>query len=70
MKEVKQYICEICGTVYAEKESCKACETNHRHPTIISRAHYLAYGNLKSGYPLKLEIGFSDGSMKTYKLER
>lgn len=69
MKEVKQYICEICGTVYAEKESCKACETNHRHPIRIASAHYLACRNLKSGYPLKLEIGFSDGSTKTYKLE-
>ena len=69
MREVKQYICEICGTAYAEKERCKECESSHRHPTVISRAHYLPYKNLKSGYPLKLEIGFSDGSTKTYKLE-
>lgn len=32
MKEVKQYKCEYCGTLYADKSECAACEKQHTTP--------------------------------------
>lgn len=30
MKEVKHYICEICGIEYHDKQKCQECEKNHK----------------------------------------
>lgn len=59
MKEVKHYICEICGTEYHEKKKCMDCEKNHIKPVAINGARY----NNKSGYPVAVNIEMSNGEI-------
>lgn len=35
MKEVKHFICEICGTEYNDKNNCLKCEKGHKTPVKI-----------------------------------
>lgn len=35
MKEVKHYICEVCGTEYSDKNKAQECEKNHKKYTEI-----------------------------------
>lgn len=44
MKEVKQYKCEYCGTLYADKSECAACEKQHAVPCKIVAVHHRAKG--------------------------
>lgn len=67
MKEIKQYKCEVCGAVYADKSTCEECEKQHRVPAEIERAYHLPmYASVK--YPTKIIVKFDDGSTRTYNL--
>ena len=61
MKEVKHYICEICGTEYKEKMKCQKCEKSHIMPSEIVRCHHLSLTQNAKGYPDKVTIKMSDG---------
>lgn len=42
MKEVKHFICEVCGAEYKDKNVCSQCEKGHHKPLEISgRIGYL-----------------------------
>lgn len=69
MKELKQYVCEKCGTVYADKNACQECEKQHATPVkIVGSKHYSK--KVCSVYPYKLIIEFDNGRNRTYELKR
>lgn len=56
MIESKVYKCEVCGTTYADKDTCRECEAFHlRLPAgaerIITDAKYLAKNNTHNLHP-------------------
>lgn len=67
MKQVKHYVCEICGTEYNDVEACRVCERSHKEPKTITKTRHLAVTQDKSGYPVAVDVLFSDGTTKTYK---
>lgn len=67
MIQVTQYVCECCGTQYANKLDAQNCEKNHKIPLSIKRSNYHNIGVDKTGYPNRVDIAFSDGSVITYK---
>lgn len=69
MKEVKQYKCEYCGTLYADKSECAACEKQHTVPCKIVAVHHRAKC-VCAVYPPRIDVGFSDGSVQHYTLYR
>ena len=67
MKEVKHYICDICGTEYSDKDSASICEKGHKKPITIIRSRYLPLKQNALGLPTTVVIGFDDGSRFEYK---
>ena len=67
MREVKHYICEICGTEYNNIEKCERCERSHRVQKYITKTRYLPITQETKGYPVAVDIVFEDGTTKTYK---
>ncbi len=64
MKSVTQYKCDVCGTLYADKGACAACEKQHRIPAEIVRAE-----GVYACYPPHIIVRFDDGSERKYKRE-
>lgn len=67
MKEVKHYICEICGAEYNDESKAQVCEKGHKKPVEIVKAGYVSIDNNKTGYPIRITVKMSDGSEHTYK---
>ena len=67
MKEIKQYKCEHCGTIYVDKDKALQCEKNHKFGVDIASVHYLPYASDNTGYPNKILIEFNDGAREEYK---
>lgn len=67
MKEVKHYICEICGTEYSDKAKCQQCEKTHCQPKEIVKSKYIGYINNQKGYPVSITVKMSDGTEQVYK---
>lgn len=67
MKEVKYYICEVCGTEYNDKKKCTDCEKRHKKPMKIVSARYVSISNNYLGIPSKIEVEMDDGSKFEYK---
>ena len=67
MKEVKHYICEICGTEYSDKSKAQGCEKGHRKPVEITKASYVSISNDRTGYPMRITVKMSDGSEHIYR---
>ena len=67
MQEIKRYRCDCCGTEYANRENAKACEKNHKRPTLFVAARYISKGQNDSGYPVTITVRMSDGTLQTYK---
>lgn len=67
MKEIKHYICEICGTEYNDKKRCNNCELGHVRPVEICQARYIAISDNAKGYPLSISIKMEDGKIVIYK---
>lgn len=61
MKEVKHYICEICGTEYNDKKKC------HVMPKEIVGHNHISMRNNASGYPTMVRIKMSNGETIIYK---
>ena len=45
MREVRHYICEICGTEYNNKSKAENCEKRHCKPIEIVKCRYLSIDN-------------------------
>lgn len=67
MKQIALYVCERCGTQFANKLDAQNCENNHKVPVGIKRANYVSIGIDKTGYPNRINVAFSDGSELYYK---
>ena len=61
MKEVKYYACEMCGTIYTEKEHAINCENNHKKIKQIDSCIYNAYKNDNTGLPSRITVEFDNG---------
>lgn len=66
MKEVKHYICEICGTEYNDKAKAQRCEKGHCKPIEIVKSRYLKIANNMKGYPLEITVKMADGTEQKY----
>lgn len=67
MKEIKQYKCEHCGIIYADKDRALECEKGHKFATKIVSVHYPPYASDNMGYPNKILVEFNNGITKEYK---
>lgn len=67
MKEVKHYICETCGTEYADKQKCIDCEKSHKKAVEIVRMRFLSVANNLKGYPHSIDVKMDNGEVITYK---
>lgn len=67
MKEIRNYGCEICGTVYSEKARAVECEKSHKRPGKVMSGDYYPYSVDKQGYPIKIHVKMSDGNVVSYK---
>lgn len=66
MKEIAQYVCEYCGTRYADKTVCLECEKQHRIPTEIVGAEHLPR-KVCASYPVRINVLFDDGFVVRYE---
>lgn len=62
MKEIKHYVCEICGTEYKEKLRATDCEKNHKKPKKIKSCKYNPKSSDNTGLPSSVMIEFDDGT--------
>ena len=67
MKEVKHYICELCGTTYDDIKEVRKCEEGHKRPVEIIKAYYLPKHLTVSGIPHRITVKMSDGSEYDYE---
>lgn len=52
MKEVKQYICECCGVLYADKVKAQECERNHKSAISILYQRFLPKRTMQAAIQL------------------
>ena len=69
MKEVKHYICEICGTEYNDRAKAQNCEEGHCKPTEIVKGRYLSIDQNIKGYPINITVKMADGTTQRYKID-
>lgn len=67
MKEVKHYICDVCGTEYNEKRKCMECESGHKKIKKIIDTKYLPIKANALGIPNSITVEMEDGSTFIYK---
>ena len=73
MKEITLYVCEICGTRYANKKEVENCEASHIKPKKLTKT--MKFHPYKSGkdptltlqYPDWIDIEMQDGKIVRYK---
>ena len=67
MKTVRHYVCETCGTVYADKAKAAERQKAHHAPDRIVGARYAPTSGDRTDYPQTLEVLMDDGKTATYK---
>ena len=67
MREIQQYLCEHCGTLYADKMKAQECERNHKSAINILYQRFLPKKNDASGYPISITVKMEDGKEVVYK---
>lgn len=68
MKELTQYQCEVCGTLYADQTKCEECEAFHESVIGVERYNYHAMGmGPESKYPYTVVLRMADGKLLTFK---
>jgi len=70
IKEIKQYQCTFCNTLYKDKEKAKLCEENHSKPVSVIAKKYLSYNQDKTGYPFLISVKFETGEEVAYERKR
>lgn len=74
MKEIKTYVCEVCGKEFTEKEACSIHESRHIYPMkmksfVPCRIPFLAAGVENDMlYAHKLYMWMSNGRIGCYTL--
>lgn len=74
MKKVEHYICDICGTEYADEKMAADCEAYHVRPHKIHKSFdkrdwipFKAANESEAGkYPKRINVEMQDGSVWTY----
>ncbi|WP_286153601.1 hypothetical protein [Sporofaciens musculi] len=61
MRKVEHYICELCGTEYAEQRQCEICENSHKQPLRIVKANYNSNLKDETGFPVSIDVEFGSG---------
>lgn len=69
MKKVEQYRCDLCGTLYAEKAKCEACEKQHV-PCVGIAAQRHRPVQAAGKYPPKIIVTMADGTTQVYERKR
>lgn len=67
MKVMGKYLCEGCGTEYADRRLAEDCEKCHKYPVSIVRVRHLSKGQNGAGYPVSITVKMSDGKEVVYK---
>lgn len=68
MRQVTQYQCEICGTMYDAPEKCEACEASHVAVENVQSYRYIPVNQgTNSKYPVSVTILMEDGTVGVYK---
>lgn len=67
MKEVKHYVCEVCGTEYNDKQRCQECEKNHKKIKKITFVKYQSISMNEAGYPISITVEMDDGKEFIFK---
>lgn len=65
MKEIKKYLCELCGTEYDSFEEAKECELYHKKIKGYEVPNKKYVPN--EMYPRFITVKFEDGSKMTYQ---
>lgn len=68
MKELKLYICEICGARHTEKNFCIECEKSHFKIKEITGQKYSS-DDKKKQYPESINVSF-EGTNKVITYRR
>lgn len=67
MKNLQQFQCEICNTIYRPKTECINCEKkSHNAPVKIANVKYNSYKN-DGAYPQYIEVKMSNNETIRYK---
>lgn len=62
MKEVTQYECGHCGTLYDDADTCKECEEYHIPvKQVIKYAYYPKDTGPEAKYPYAVSVVMNDG---------
>lgn len=67
MKKLELYQCEVCNTQYNDKNKAMECEKSHKLPAIVEGSKYRAVKSNPNGYPDRVKITFTDGSIVEYE---
>ncbi len=67
MKQIKLYVCELCGTQFANKADAEKCEKFHRFPKLVTPGSFKPFTMNGDGYPDKVLVNFDDGSQIQYR---
>lgn len=66
MKEIKHYVCEICGTEYKEETRATECEKNHKKPKKIESCRFNPKSSDNTGLPSSIMVKFDNGEVVKY----
>ena len=66
MKEVKQYKCDHCGALYANKSECEVCKVQHAIPRKIVEVLHI----VKGVYTQRIDVEFDNGAFRSYEISR
>ena len=68
MTELSNFRCDICGTVYADADQCKLCESYHKKLTQIKYLRYLPVVKSDNPYPEYIYLEAEDGRTAVYQM--
>ena len=66
MKKIQLFVCEGCGTQYADEKEAIKCEKSHHKPKSFAEWTFKPYKIDSSGYPIHITVKFDDGNTITY----
>lgn len=66
MKELKQFQCEYCNTIYKSKSECEFCEKGHDRLKSIKEVEYRSVKNAGE-FPHRIKIETDDGCILQYE---
>lgn len=67
MKEIKLYVCGVCGQQYKMKNQAEKCESGHKRIKRIKKSYYHPITVDATGTPASIEVEMTDGSIVKYR---